>query len=284
MSLTKVSTILKMADEAKTSVISFICVDYNMAYSVVRAAEETNTPALVMLLPEHAEKNNTMNLRGFAEMAKKLAEGVKVPIGLHLDHSYTYDGVVRAMADGFPSVMIDGSAKPLEENIALTRKVTETAHLLGVDVEAELGHVGMASELAGEKKDLYTDPSVAERFCRETKCDSLTISIGNAHGVYVETPHLDITRLEEINAATDTPLVLHGGSGIPDEQLEEAFRKGVNKFNLGTEFMGVYYDSIVAYTKKVEEEDNPWKILGLPEYVQEKLVAYLKTRLALCRF
>ena len=119
--LEKVSTILKMADESNTAVISFICTDYNMVYSVVTTAEKTNTPALVMLLPEHYEKNNTMNVHGFAEMVKELAESVKVPIGLHLDHSYDYDSVITSIKKGFDSVMIDASAYSLDENIALTR-------------------------------------------------------------------------------------------------------------------------------------------------------------------
>ena len=239
--LEKVSTILKMADESNTAVISFICTDYNMVYSVVTTAEKTNTPALVMLLPEHYEKNNTMNVHGFAEMVKELAESVKVPIGLHLDHSYDYDSVITSIKKGFDSVMIDASAYSLDENIALTRKVTETAHILGADVEAEIGHVGLAQDCDGDKTDYYTKADAAARFYQETNVDSLAIAIGNAHGVYVETPHLDIQRLEEINAATDVPLVLHGGSGIPHDQLEIAFRKGINKFNVGTEFTSGFF-------------------------------------------
>ena len=117
-----------------------------MAYSVIATAEKTNTPVLVMLLPEHYEKNNTMNVGGFAAMVKELAESVKVPVGLHLDHSYDYESVIRSIKKGFSSVMIDASAYSLEENIALTKKVTETAHILGADVEAEIGHVGLAQD------------------------------------------------------------------------------------------------------------------------------------------
>lgn len=167
--LEKVSTILKMADESNTAVISFICTDYNMVYSVVTTAEKTNTPALVMLLPEHYEKNNTMNVHGFAEMVKELAESVKVPIGLHLDHSYDYDSVITSIKKGFDSVMIDASAYSLDENIALTRKVTETAHILGADVEAEIGHVGLAQDCDGDKTDYYTKADAAARFYQEIK-------------------------------------------------------------------------------------------------------------------
>ncbi len=284
MALEKVKEILKMADEAKTSAIAFICTDYNMVYSVVKTAEKTNTPAIVMLLPEHASKNNTMGMKGFAEMAKELAESVKAPIGIHLDHSYTYREVIKGIKAGFPSVMIDGSAFSLDENIALTKKVVETAHLFDVGVEAEIGHVGLAQSADGDKSDLYTEPEAAEKFCRETNIDYLTIAIGNAHGVYVETPKLDIERLEKINAATNAPLVLHGGSGIPDDQLRVAFKKGINKFNVGTEFLGVYYDAIVAYTKLMEEIDDPFKMLDVPLFVQERLEKYLVKKLQLCEF
>lgn len=122
MALKSVKEILHMADQAYTSAISFICIDYNMVYSVVKTAEKTNTPAIVMLLPEHHRVNNTFGIHGFVSMAKELAESVKVPIGIHLDHSYDYESIMKAIKLGFPSVMIDGSAKPLNENIVLTKK------------------------------------------------------------------------------------------------------------------------------------------------------------------
>lgn len=284
MALEKVSTILKMADEANTAAIAFICIDYNMVYSVIKTAEQMNTPVIVMLLPEHASLCGACGVKGFAEMVKELAADVKVPVGLHLDHSYSYESVAGAIKKGFPSVMIDGSAKPLEENIALTAKVTEMAHLFGVDVEAELGHVGLASSMDGSREDLYTSPETAELFCSKTQIDSLTVAIGSAHGVYVETPQLDVKRLTEINAATDVPLVLHGGSGIPEEQLRVVFQKGINKFNVGTEFLEVYYDTIRSYVKKMEGNDAPLKMLEIPLIVQERLQEYLRHKLQLSQF
>lgn len=284
MALVSVKEILHMADKANTSVISFICIDYNMVYSVVKTAEKTNTPAIVMYLPQHHEVNNTFGTGSFALMTRELAGAVKVPIGIHLDHSYDYDSVIKAVYHGFPSVMIDGSAKPLKENIALTKKVTETAHILGADVEAELGHVGVAQLSDGDKKEFYTQPEMAERFCAETGIDALTISIGNAHGVYAETPHLDIQRLEQINAATDVPLVLHGGSGIPEDQLKAAFLKGINKFNVGTEFLGVYYDAVSEYVRIQKNGHDQLKMLDVPLYAQSKLEKYLEMKLGLSHF
>ena len=284
MSLVHTKDIILSADKAHTSAIAFICIDYNMVYSVVKAAEKVNTPAIIMLLPEHVEKKNVANVRGFSSMANELASSVNVPISVHLDHSYDYASIIASINNGFQSVMIDGSALPLEDNISLTAKVAETAHILGADVEAELGHVGSAVDEDGQKKDLYTNPEVADEFCRRTNCDYLTISIGNAHGVYIETPHLDIQRLEEIDEATKTPLVLHGGSGIPDEQLAVAFSKGINKFNVGTEFLQVYYDAMCSYTNEMKNSNNAWKMLDVSNYVQERMIAYLEVKLKLSKF
>lgn len=281
----KTQNILKMAKESNTSVIAFICMDYIMARSVVYAAEATNTPAIVMLYPEHVTVQHTTGFRNYAAMVKELAGEVKVPIGLHADHDFSYNAVMNSIRSGFESVMIDGSMKDLDANIALTRKVVLKALETGVCVEGEIGHVGIAADSDNDKEDLYTKPDAAEKFCRETGVNSLAVSIGNAHGEYKTTPHLDIKRLEEIHAATDVSLVLHGGSGIPDEQLLVAFSKGINKFNLGTEFLGKYFETVKAYSLENTDNPDPVKIINLPEYVQSKLQPYLEERLrTLCHF
>ncbi|MGB4609493.1 MAG: class II fructose-bisphosphate aldolase [Saccharofermentanales bacterium] len=284
MSLVRVKDILRMADEAKTSVIAYICIDYNMIYSVIKTAEKLNTPALCMLLPEHVEQYNTIDFESFAVNVKNLAKTVKVPIGLHLDHSFDYKSIVLNIKNGFPSVMIDGSELSFEDNICLTKKVVDIAHCFDVDVEGEVGHVASSEISDEEMEQLFTDPSLAAEFCERTGVDSLAISIGNAHGVYRKEPRLDISRLEEINAATDTPLVLHGGSGIPDEQLKEAFRKGINKFNVGTEFLGHYLEALSQFTNEFGDAGDPLKMLDIPMYVQEKLQDYLVKKFQLCKF
>lgn len=281
----KVGNILKMAQESNTSVISFICQDYVMARSVVYAAEATNTPALVMLYPEHVTIQHTTGFAGYAAMVKELANEVKVPIGLHADHDFSYDAIMNTINAGFESVMMDGSMNDLDKNIAVTKQVVDKAHALGVLVEGEIGHVGLAADSDNSKEDLYTKADAAEKFCRESGVDSLAVSIGNAHGEYKETPHLDIARLEEIHAATNVPLVLHGGSGIPDDQLLVAFSKGINKFNLGTEFLGKYYDAVAAFAKENMENPDPVKIINMPEFVQSRLQPYLEERMrTLCHF
>ncbi|MBP3468665.1 MAG: class II fructose-bisphosphate aldolase [Lachnospiraceae bacterium] len=281
----KVGNILKMAQESNTAVISFICQDYVMARSVVYAAEATNTPALVMLYPEHVTVQHTTGFAGYAAMVKELANEVKVPIGLHADHDFSYEAIMKTINAGFESVMMDGSMNDLDKNIAVTKQVVDKAHALGVIVEGEIGHVGAAADSDNAKEDLYTKADAAEKFCRESGVDSLAVSIGNAHGEYKETPHLDIARLEEIHAATNVPLVLHGGSGIPDDQLLIAFSKGINKFNLGTEFLGKYYDAVAAFAKENMENPDPVKIINMPEFVQSRLQPYLEERMrTLCHF
>ena len=278
----KVGNILKTAKESNTAAIAFICMDYVMARTVVYAAEATNTPAIVMLFPEHVTIQHTTGFEKYAAMVKELAGEVKVPIGLHCDHDYSCEAIMRTIRAGFGSVMMDGSMNDLDTNIAVTKKVVDAAHETGVFVEGEIGHVGTAAVADNDKTDLYTKPEAAEKFCRESGVDSLAISIGNAHGEYRDTPHLDIRRLEDIHAATSVPLVLHGGSGIPDDQLLVAFSKGINKFNLGTEFLGKYFQAVSAFTA---ENANPVKIINMPESVQAKLQPYVEGRMrTLCKF
>lgn len=281
----RVENILKMAEEKNTAAIAFICQDHVMVQSVVDAAEATNTPTIVMLYPEHVSIQRTCTKKGYAESMKALVEKVKVPIGLHMDHDFSYEACIDTINSGFDSVMMDGSSHDLDTNIAMTKKVVEKAKELGAIVEGEIGHVGLAADSANKNEDLFTKPEAAEKFCRETGVASLAVSIGNAHGEYKDTPHLDIKRLEDIDAATDTPLVLHGGSGIPDDQLLVAFSKGIRKFNLGTEFLKNYYNALADFVKENADNPDPVKVINFPEYVQAKLQPYLENRLkTLCRF
>ena len=208
---------------------------------------------------------------------------VKAPIGLHLDHSSDFEYIKAAIDAGFPSVMYDGSMLSVEENLENTCRVVEYAHRHGADVEAELGCVGLAA--GGQDQDdvdMYTKPDIAKRFCEESGCDSIAVSIGSAHGYYSKTPRLDLERLKAINAATGCPLVLHGGSGIPDDQLEKAFTMGINKFNVGTEFLGLYFKTVCQYAEKYKG-DPRHVILDMAKPVQEALKAYLREKMQLTK-
>ena len=280
MSVEKVGTILKMADEANTTAIAFNCTDYNTIVSVVKVAEELSKPVICMLYPEHAYMKHWTTPKIFVETVRDVAKNVKVPVGIHLDHCSDFDYIVAAMRDGFDSVMYDGSMLPVEENIKNTAEIVKVAKAFGADVEAELGRVGFASTVADQNDtDKYTKPEVAAAFCEQSGCSSVAVAIGSAHGFYKETPKLDIERLKKINAATDVPLVLHGGSGIPNDQLEVAFREGINKFNVGTEFFYLYYQTM----KKFCEAGHP-DFFDLPLEVQNALENYLRQKMQLSKF
>ena len=280
MSVEKVSTILKMADEANTTAIAFNCTDYNTIVSVVKVAEELSKPVICMLYPEHAYLKHWTTPKIFVETVRDVAKNVKVPVGIHLDHCSDFDYIVAAMRCGFDSIMYDGSMLPVEENIKNTAVIVKVAKAFGADVEAELGRVGFASTVADQNDtDKYTKPEVAAAFCEQSGCSSVAVAIGSAHGFYKETPKLDIERLKKINAATDVPLVLHGGSGIPNDQLEVAFREGINKFNVGTEFFYLYYQTM----KKFCEAGHP-DFFDLPLEVQNALENYLRQKMQLSKF
>ena len=280
MSVEKVGTILKMADEANTTAIAFNCTDYNTIVSVVKVAEELSKPVICMLYPEHAYLKHWTTPKIFVETVRDVAKNVKVPVGIHLDHCSDFDYIVAAMRCGFDSVMYDGSMLPVEENIKNTAEIVKVAKAFGADVEAELGRVGFASTVADQNDtDKYTKPEVAAAFCEQSGCSSVAVAIGSAHGFYKETPKLDIERLKKINAATDVPLVLHGGSGIHNDQLEVAFREGINKFNVGTEFFYLYYQTM----KKFCEAGHP-DFFDLPLEVQNALENYLRQKMQLSKF
>ncbi len=280
--LAPVKEILQIAEASNTAVIGFNCIDYNQIYAIASAAQRAKKPVLCMLYPEHAQLNNMTSPELFAETVKYIAAKVNVPIGLHMDHCQDFNYIVRALKAGFSSVMYDGSMLSLEDNTANTKKVAQVAHAMGAIVEAELGHVGTADTANDQNnKDLYTQPDIAAKFIEESGCDTLAVAIGSAHGFYKETPHLDINRLSEINDATPAPLVLHGGSGIPDDQLDLAFTHGINKFNVGTEFFKLYFDLHQSYYSDKRYAEG---IFDFAEYSQNRLMEYLVQKLSLSKF
>ena len=244
MGLMDVKSILKMADENRFAAAAIDVFDYQSAHWVVEAAERENMPVLLMFYPDMSW---FIPFSTMAAIAVDLARQAKVPVGVHLDHGKSYEIAVGGIAAGFPSIMYDGSARPFEENLSVTASVVKCAHLLGVDVEAELGTVGQGSKEDFCNEELYTKPEMARDFVAGTGVDSLAVAIGNSHGHYVCEPHLDIRRLDEINKTIDTPLVLHGGSGIPAEQMIESVKYGINKVNIGTEFFEKCKNCIAAH-------------------------------------
>ncbi|MDY6073844.1 MAG: class II fructose-bisphosphate aldolase [Eubacteriales bacterium] len=284
----KVREALKLAEEKNTAVIAFECIDYNMVYAIAVASKKTGIPAIAMVDPATCIDLNDCHPTSFSGIYKSVIEQINAPIALHLDHCYDFSYIANAMKNGFCSVMYDGSKLSLEENIQNTKRVVEIARVFDCDVEAEIGHVGFANVDDDSNTDLYTKPDVAKSFCEQTQVTSLAIAIGSAHGMYKQTPKLDLNRLEQINAATDTPLVLHGGSGIPDEQLKLAFKKGINKFNVGTEYFQIYYATISEFCEKYKIQGDwfkePLHILDMPKFVQDRLSKYIEKKLQLSEF
>jgi ketose-bisphosphate aldolase len=212
-----------------------------MIRPILQAGQQTNSPLIVQI------SQNEFNWYAVEphEVADELRQqmrglGITVPVTLHLDHTRDFEVIQAAIEAGFTSVMIDMSAKPLTENIAITREVTEYAHSKGVSVEAELGRIGTTDYVeTDDDVELYTNPDEAKLFVEQTQVDALAVSVGTAHGVYVvRQPKVDFERLKAIRARTAVHLVLHGGSGVPAQMIQEAMRLsggGISKVNIATD-------------------------------------------------
>lgn len=214
----------------------------------IEIAEKLNLPIILALAEAHIGPN--ISLEDAAHLARKYAEAASVPVVLHLDHGSKPEVIKRAIDLGFSSVMIDASMDSYEENVRRTCEIVEYAHARGVVVEAEIGHVGVGrnigvSESATADDSRYTTVESAISFCRDTGVDSLAISIGTAHGLYKGIPEINFERLHEIYKATDTPLVLHGGSSSGDENLNRCATEGISKINIYTDFLVAAYGEIV---------------------------------------
>ncbi|NLG51059.1 MAG: class II fructose-bisphosphate aldolase [Chloroflexi bacterium] len=197
------------------------------------AIEDKRAPTIVAL---YAHSVEAPNAKAFAAFIRTMAEKATVPVAFILDHGASVEQCVKALCYGLTDVMFDGSKLPLEENIANTRLVVQMAHAMGAAVEAELGHVGLGRDYSFEaQRKGFTDPAVAERFVEETGVDALAVAIGTAHGVYKAAPQLDLELLAEIKRRVSVPLVLHGGSGLSEEQFRAAIAGGIAKVNVFTD-------------------------------------------------
>jgi fructose-bisphosphate aldolase class II len=219
---------LKKAQAEGYAVGMFDCNTLEGILAVIEAAVEERSPALIAPI--------MFDRRAAVGLIRELAVQAPVPIGIELDHGRDFQNVMECIRAGFTDVMIDASIKPYEENVALTSKVVEAAHAAGVGVEAELGHVGRAAEQAdaASRRAGFTDPAQAAAFVAATGVDFLAIAVGSAHGQYIAAPELDFELLEQIRQAIDIPLVLHGGSGIDDDDFRRAVAGGICKVNIHT--------------------------------------------------
>ena len=259
---------LSRAQAGKYAVPAFDISNMEMMCAVLDACEQARAPALLMALEVDLVGRRMNLLAGMVEAASK---NYSIPICLHLDHGSSMDSVKRAIDAGFHSVMYDGSYLPFARNVEMTAQVAEYAHRCGVSVEAELGHVGNAmvgNEADGAKNEdpeqTLTRPEEAQQFVEWTGVDALAVAIGTSHGVYQRTPTLRIDRLRQISKVCSCPLVLHGGSGTPEDQMKAAIRNGITKINI---FSDVLIALNTGLRQKLNSMENPatW-----PAYVFEK--------------
>lgn len=230
--------------------------------AVVAAAQEKHSPVIMQTTPGSVKY---ASLDYFVAMVRTAAEAASVPIALHLDHGDGFDRCVQAIRAGYTSVMIDGSHVPFEDNTALTASVTRIAQAINLPVEAELGKVGGKEDdgpmVAGENP--YTDPDEAEEFVARTHCTSLAVGVGTAHGVYHGTPHIEQGVLKAIRSRLEIPLVLHGTSGVPDDQVAEAIQNGICKVNYATELRQAYSKGYMDYMASNPANFDPKKPAAL---------------------
>src|SRR3954466_2471214 len=221
--LTTGKAILDVANDHSFAVPAFNISDWAMFKGIVEISEETNAPLIIGIHPDEVRHIGREMITGMIERS----HGSSVPIAIHWDHGATYEQILQAIQYGFTSVMIDGSLKPFDENVAISKKVTDSAHALGLSVEAELGTIGANDSYAeaGAAQIIYTDPDDAVTFVEQTGVDSLAVAIGTFHGLYPANlkPELKLDLLKEIKSRVSIPLVLHGGSGNPaDDEIYAA--------------------------------------------------------------
>lgn len=252
----------KKARKGGYAIGAFNTSNIEITRAIIETAERLNSPVIIETSEGEAEH------QGFEVVAaevKALAKEAKIPVVLHLDHGKTFENIGNAIRSGYTSVHIDGSEFSLEENTKITRAVVELAHNNGVAVEGEIGHVAGSSsqhktEIEIDQKDL-TDPDEADGFAKRTRIDTLAVAIGNIHGVYAEPPQLDFERLARITSKVKKYFSLHGGSGIPKNQIKKAIEMGIVKVNVNTELRLAFKEGILHEFDVHPDEAVPYKYL-----------------------
>ena len=249
-----------MAEKGNYCIPAFNVYNTETVMGVIDAAEEAKAPVIIQIYPRLIKEEVGFYVCPAVVAA---AQRASVPVCFHLDHGPSEFEATRALRWGCTGVMLDGSVHPIEENIAMTKHIVEVCSAVGVGVEGEIGHIGSVND---ETMDEFTDPAEAARFVRETGVTCLAVLIGNAHGHYKKPPKLDIERVKAIREATGgIPLVLHGGSGIPDDQVKAAIAAGVRKMNIGT-------DVCCAFAEGTKETlDDPQRSIAIDIFMKKPI-------------
>lgn len=265
MSFVTTKEMLKKAQKGRYAVGAFNANNMEIIQAIIETAEEEKAPAILQASQGAIEYAGLDNI---VAMVKVMAEKVTVPIALHLDHGTDYYQNIKCLRAGFTSLMFDGSKLPFEENVKITKKVVEMAHTCDIPVEAELGQIGKMGDsdepgVALEKvKETMADPYEAAKFVELTKIDFLAAAVGTIHGCRTPFAKLDIPRIEKIRELTDVPLVLHGASGVNDEEVRKGISAGICKINIDTRIRMIFTEKIREIIKMNPQEIDPRKLLG----------------------
>lgn len=260
--LINLKTVLDMAEKDGFAIPAFNVYNMESVIGVLEAAEEMKAPIIMQVYPRLMKEQTGYFL---SPVIKAAAERATVPVCFHLDHGPSELETTRSIRYGATGIMLDGSTLPFEENIALTKRVVDTCSYLNVQVEGELGHVGMTSD---DDMDEFTTAEDAKRFVEETGVTCLAVAVGTAHGKYKKPPKLDIERIKDIRKATNnTALVLHGGSGVPNEEIKKAVAAGIRKMNFATDICYAFLDTCL------EELQKPQRAVAIDTFMKKPIEA-----------
>lgn len=265
--------ILTMAEEGNYCIPAFNVYNLETCMGVMAAAEELKAPVILQVYPRLMKEEIGYYLSPAIVAA---AHKASVPVCFHLDHGPSELETTRSLRWGATGIMLDGSPLPFEENIALTKRVVDICNHVNVQVEGELGHIGTVND---DSMDEFTIPADAKKFVEQTGVTALAVLVGNAHGRYKKPPKIDIDRIAAIREATNgTALVLHGGSGIPDEAIKEAVKAGIRKLNVATDVCYAFLDCVA------EEIVKPDRSIAVDNFMKKPIEAvkeFAKTKILL---
>lgn len=278
MALVNPLKILEKAQEKGIAIASFNVHNMETIQAVIAGAAEEDCPVIIQTTPgtlKHA------GIPYIAAMVKAASELVDIPVALHVDHCKDYSTILQCLRYGYTSVMIDSAHLPYEENIEMVKKTVEAAHAMGVMVEGELGRIGGTEDdmTVEDRSALFTVPEEALDFVSRTGLDTLAVAIGTAHGEYKGKPELDFPRLSEIRKLVTVPLVLHGASGVPDDQIKESLERGISKINIATELKIPMAAAIRKCLNENPKENDPRNYMGA---AKEAVKAVVREKIRLC--
>ncbi|MBO5408400.1 MAG: class II fructose-bisphosphate aldolase [Clostridia bacterium] len=260
--LVNLQYVLDLAEKGNFAIPAFNVYNMESVMGVLKAAEEMKAPIIMQVYPRLMKEETGYFL---SPIIKAAAEKASVPVCFHLDHGPSELETTRSIRYGATGIMLDGSTLPFEENIALTKRVVDTCSYLNVQVEGELGHVGTTAD---SDMDEFTTPEDAKRFVEETGVSCLAVAVGTAHGRYKKPPKLDIERILAIREATNNAaLVLHGGSGVPDEEIQKAVKAGIRKMNFATDICYAFLDTCL------EELQKPDRAIAIDNFMKKPIEA-----------